>query len=368
MSGAADDVAPSADLAEHAYGVLRRRFGSTRQRGLFHERTGRRWGRRPLAYNWTFSHAFAAAIDLHGIARGPTEAEMSTLVRALDRYWDARPRGGVPGFSSTVVRRGRGGAKFYDDNAWCGLDLVRLHRIDPARPSLVPRALDVLEFAFDDYRRRPSNEASPCAPGGIHWQQQIGGASRDLGTVANAGIALLALRVFAVSGDERHLDLARALYSWTDAHLLDPSNGLYWDHVTPPDCHIDRTQWSYNQGLMLGVSTLLFRATADTRYEQAATRIATAALAEFGLERLRAEPVEFAVILFRNLLLWSAANAGATGAPVRERAEQYLRLVWPRFVTASTERGRGDRLIEHAAIVEMMAMLCWPPERSDDLA
>jgi hypothetical protein len=104
-------------------------------------------------------------------------------------------------------------------------------------------------------------------------------------------------------------------------------------------------------------------------YERAASSIAAATLDTFDAERLRAEPVEFAVILFRNLLLWSTTDDGRSQqARIRTRAEEYLRLIWPRFVRPSTDGSdRRERLIEHAAIVEMIAMLCWPPDRYDGL-
>ena len=120
----------SADLAEHAYGLLLERFAARRHRdrGLFHETATRGPRRRRLAYNWPFSHALSAAIDLHGIGRGPTARELDDLVGALDRYWDARANTGAAAFSSQVVPWWRRSAKFYDDNAWCGLALLRRPR------------------------------------------------------------------------------------------------------------------------------------------------------------------------------------------------------------------------------------------------
>jgi hypothetical protein len=360
---------PSADVAEHAYGLLLERFAARRHRdrGLFHEKAIRGAQRRRLAYNWPFSHALSAAIDLYGIGRGPNARDLDDIVDALDRYWDARLGTGAAAYSSQVVRWWRRSAKFYDDNAWCGLDLLRLHRLDPSRPGLVERTSEVIELALGEHRRQSLTASPPCAPGGIHWQQQRRNASPEVGTVANSAMALLALRLFEVTRDSRHLDLARALHSWVERHMRDPTNGLYWDHLTPPDCRVDNTQWSYNQGLMVGVNTLLFRITGDDVHAASASTIAAAALDRFDLARLDTEPIEFAVVLFRNLLLWATVESeSAYRARVQERAEQYLRMVWPRFVvTPSASRGRRPRLIEQAAIVELLALRCWPPDRHD---
>ncbi|HUP72781.1 MAG TPA: glycoside hydrolase family 76 protein [Acidimicrobiales bacterium] len=339
-------------LAAQAYATLRREFSVAghRGRGLFHEHSG--GGRhRALAFNWSFAHAFAAAIDVYGLGCGPAQSEIDDLMAGLNRYWDERRGTGLPAYSSTVVRRLRTGAKYYDDNAWSGLNLMRLHRMDRSRPGLLAQVSAVVDFVLDEHRRQQS--------GAVHWQQQVGNASRQLGTVANAANAQLALRLYQASGEAQHLDLALAMYTWVNEYMRDPTNNLFWDHVTRPEGRVDTTQWSYNQGLMIGVNVLLFRTTTDHQYHRASVAIAEAALATFDLERLRAEPVEFAVILFRNLILLTTVDDDATRpARIRRRAEEYLQLLLP-------GEGERERLIERAAIVEMIAMLCWPADRYD---
>ena len=227
---------------------------------------------------------------------------------------------------------------------------MRLHRMDPSRPHVLEHASAVVDFVLDEHRRLHS--------GAIHWQQQVGEASRELGTVANAANAQLALRLYAVTGKPEHLELAESMYAWVSEHMRDPAKNLFWDHITPPENHIDKRQWSYNQGLMIGVNVLLFRATADTRYRQDAVAIADAALRAFDLPRLRSEPVEFAVVLFRNLLLLTTiVDDLAQHARIRDRADEYLQLLLPPVAR--------PKLIEQAAIVEMIAMLRWPADRYD---
>jgi predicted alpha-1,6-mannanase (GH76 family) len=352
-------IDPSVALAEQAYETLRREFAvdGRHGRGLFYEQRhrGRRHG--AFAFNWSFAHAFAAAIDVKGLGSGPTQSQIDDLLAGLDRYWDERPRTGHPAYSSTVVKRFGTGAKFFDDNAWSGLNLMRLHRMDPSRPGLLTRASAVLDFVLDELAR--------CDSGGIHWQQQLGRASREVGTVANAANAQLALRMYEATHQGQHLDAALAMCTWVNEHMRDPTNNLFWDHVTPPDDQVDTTQWSYNQGLMIGVNVLLFRATGDPHYQRESMAIGDSALAAFDLARLRVEPVEFAAIFFRNLLLLTTVDE-ALSAPFRRRANEYLQLIWPGSVgDAGDDDGERPRLIEQAAIVEMIAMLCWPANRYD---
>ncbi|MEO8692342.1 MAG: glycoside hydrolase family 76 protein [Acidimicrobiales bacterium] len=354
-------IEPTVALAAQAYATLCRRFAVDRRRGrgLFYEQSPHAGRHRSLAFNWSFAHAFAAALDVYGLDGGPTQVQIDDLLAGLDRYWDDRPHTGVPAYSSTVVKRVRTGAKFYDDNAWNGLNLMRLHRMDPSRSDLVAQSSAVSQFALDDRRRQHSVA--------IHWQQQVGNASPELGTVANAANAQVALRLYHVTREPHLLDVALSMSAWVNDFMRDPSTNLFWDHLTPPENHVDTTQWSYNQGLMIGVNALLFRATDDVRYHRESRAIADSALAAFDLARLHAEPVEFAVILFRNLFfLTTVDHDAALAARVRRRAEDYLQLLLPRFIgDLDTGEREPARLIEQAAIVGMIAMLCWPADRYD---
>jgi rhamnogalacturonyl hydrolase YesR len=185
--------------------------------------------------------------------------------------------------------------------------------------------------------------------------------------VANAANTQLALRLYRVTHEPQLFDMALTLCAWVNEYMRDPSTNLFWDHVTPPEYQLDTTQWSYNQGLMIGVNVLLYQATGEVRYRRESVAVAESSLALFDLTRLQREPAEFAVILFRNLfLLTSVEDDARLAARIRRRAEDYLQLLLPRFVRdVHTGDDEPARLIEQAAIVEMIAMSCWPAGRYD---
>ena len=102
-------------------------------------------------------------------------------------------------------------------------------------------------------------------------------------------------------------------------------NGLYWDH-TDLSGNIDKTQWSYNQGIMLGASALLYKAMGDHSYLDRAQAIAGAALASYGAGgRIFTQDVIFNAIFFRNLLLLDSI---APVAGVREALQSYADALW----------------------------------------
>ena len=43
--------------------------------------------------------------------------------------------------------------------------------------------------------------------------------------------AELALRLYQATGERPYLDWALHMYRWTQTHLRDPADGLYWDHL-----------------------------------------------------------------------------------------------------------------------------------------
>src|SRR4029079_18905729 len=93
--------------------------------------------------------------------------------------------------------------------------------------------------------------------------------------VSTAGAAVVALRLFQVTGDGAYRAWADRMVSGFDAALRDPADGLYWDHVDAAG-NIERTKWSYNQGLMALAHQLLAEHGGDQGHDgRAAGIIAT---------------------------------------------------------------------------------------------
>ncbi len=107
------------------------------------------------------------------------------------------------------------------------------------------------------------------------------------------------------------------MYQWAQDCLLAP-NGLYWDHIDLAG-NIEKTQWSYNQGVMLGAGVLLFKATGDHRYLRDAKSVANASLAFYNTREILAKNgAAFNSIWFKNLLILdTVAPTPATARPCR---------------------------------------------------
>lgn len=346
-----DDVRRAVD----AYDSMRKHFGA---RGGFHERAGRFLGG-PPAFEWPYTQALAATLDLAGL---PDVGEQyrdaaREAVAGLDAYWDARPASGAPGYRSSIEP---GGEKYYDDNAWAGLDFLRAYRLT-GDAALLDRARAVFVFVQTGW------DADSCRPGGVYWKQQVPGeTNHDRNTVSTAPNAELALRLYEVTGERSYLDWAARMYAWVDANLRD-ADGLCWDHLDAA-CAIERTKWSYNQGAMIGAGALLSDATGDETSLVRAEDTARAALARFDTEGYRRHGAAFNAIFFRNLLFLHARTADADlRAATLEAMHGYADEIWddPEVHQRRTHLfavgGGPAELLDHAGMVQIYACLAWDP-------
>ncbi|MGZ4244373.1 MAG: glycoside hydrolase family 76 protein [Solirubrobacteraceae bacterium] len=360
------------ERAVRAYAAMRRDF--LRRDGLY-RRDGRPRLPGAAAHLWPAARAFAGAVDLLGVRRDllagfDAEAAVASHLVALERYWDAESE--LPAYASDIIGSRFGGDRYYDDNAWVGLALVQLERLAPGRGHL-ERAEQLFRFAVAGWDTRPRAPS----PGGVFWVEQgvgRGARNHDRNTVSNAPNAELGLHLAELrpgADDRSRRALAHDMYAWVNATLdaggeaAEPGTGLFWDKLRG-DGTIDHTQWTYNQGSMIGANVLLARGDGGGRpgHLERAEAIAGKALDHYAgvLDR---QPAAFNAILFRNLLLLHAAT-GDTDLRERIRATMlaYAEAAWTihrdprdRF---HFSRG-GVTLLDQSAMVQIHALLAWDP-------
>jgi hypothetical protein len=316
----------------------------------------------PYSYIWPYSQAVIGVENLAGIPGRAREyeSEVRRRLAAYETYWNAGTS--PPGYDSYVRRPlGQGGDKFYDDNEWIGLNLIQYYKRTGDKTAL-SRAREIFRLVVHGWDTDP---AHPC-PGGVFWTQATW--SNDRNTVSNGPGAELGLHLYLLTRDRYYLSWSKRMYDWTNDCLLAP-NGLYWDHIDLAGT-IEKTQWSYNQGVMLGASTLLFKATGERRYLERAKSIASAALAFYGAEdRLWRQPARFNSIFFKNLLILdSVAPNPAYRRAMQEYADRAYREARDpetglyHFVPGPVQ------LLEQSAAVQINALLAWPRSRYHLLA
>lgn len=348
---AADRVA-DAERALRAYEAMRDRWRGPSG----YRREGRLRLRRSAAHLWPFSQALVATILIAAIGEEliPAFAGQDAIaahLAELERYW--QDDGLPPAYSSDVVGSRVGGDRYYDDNAWVGLALVALERVHPGW-SRLDRALAIYEFALGGWDERA---------GGIFWVEQgrgIGRRNHDRNLVSTAPNAQLGLHLGELGRQEPSAEAAvgpEQMYAWVLATLDEsrdsgePGTGLFWDKIYD-DGSIDRMQWSYNQGTMVGLNVALARApgVAQADYVGRAEALARKALSRL---TLASQPPAFNAIFFRNLLSLHAASSDA-----RLRGEIVSAL---RRYTEELSSKRPVTLLDESATVQLLSLLAWDP-------
>jgi len=318
----------------------------------------------PFSYLWPFSQALADTVSLanvpalaHAIA-----PEIPARLVGLQNYLDLNNSGAPEGsYTSTLAAydgavappAGPGGPKYYDDNDWVGIELVRLYKLTH-NPSVLGGAEAIMAFEMGGWQSSPE---LGC-PGGIPFSNTIENTDRN--TVTTAPAAELGVQLYRITGNAQYLQFAEMAYAWVRRCLLQPS-GLYADHVSRQGV-VEPTVWSYNQGSMIGAGALLYQATGNSGFLYEARQTAAAALAYFTPQRLGAEIPFFPAVYFRNLLYLDSITHDPPGPRIAQAYVNYawssLRLSNDLFVAGSPA---GAQLLVQSAITQIYALLSSPP-------
>jgi hypothetical protein len=306
------------------------------------------------AFAWPYSQAMGATISvaslpgMHHQLHSDLIARLNGLATYADHV-DPAPAG----YFSLPHASSPNSARFNDDNEWIGIELLRLYHLDRSQ-TLLDAAGRLMTLVWSQW----DSSASPC-PGGVPWEKLT--ANGDRNTVSNATGAELGAQLYLYTGQQSYLDEAIQMYNWVRACLLD-ANGLYADHISA-DGTIDPTEWTYNQGEMIGAGVMLSKATGNSGYLDQAIATAQTSLATYGPPQLATEPTTFNAIYIRNLLLLG----GVSGDPRYARfAQWYADDAWSNVRDPSSglfRAGPGGTtvLLDQASMAQLYALLAEPP-------
>jgi hypothetical protein len=322
------------------------------------------YGGEPFSFLWPFSQAMTATITLANVPalKATVGRELSARMVGLQAYLDTNNSGqaegaytsSLPAFDGTVAPPvGPGGPKYYDDNDWVGIELVRFYELTGNKGAL-GSAEGIMAFEMAGWQTSPE---LGC-PGGIPFSNTIENTDRN--TVTNAPAAELALQLYRITRNVAYLQFAEMAYEWVRRCLQLPS-GLYADHVNRNGA-VEPFVWSYNQGTMIGAGTLLYQVTGNPAFLYQARQTAKAALAYFNPQRLGEEIPFFPAVYFRNLMYLDSVTHDPPGKKLAQAyvdyAWQNLRLSDNVFVAGSPS---SAQLLVQSAITQIYGLLSTPP-------
>jgi hypothetical protein len=318
----------------------------------------------PFSYLWPFSQALAATVTIANVTpvQSKVKRELKPRLVGLQNYLDQDNSGAPEGtyastlsaFDGTVAPpSGPGGTKYYDDNDWIGIELVRMYRLTH-EPAVLASAEGIMDFEMAGWQT--STELG--CPGGIPFSNALTNSERN--TITTAPAAELAMQLYRLTGQRPYLQFAEQAYLWVHTCLLEPS-GMHGDHVNKLGA-VEPRLWSYTQGAMIGAGTLLYQATGNATYLTQAEQTAQASLAYFTPSRLGGENPFFPSVYFRNMLYFDAVTGQSQARAVAQSYADYFwthqRLSNDLFVLGSPPTGQ---LLVQAAIVQIYGLLSSSP-------
>jgi hypothetical protein len=318
----------------------------------------------PFSTLWGFGQALAATVTLANIPalKAKLQPEINARLIGLNSYLDANnsgePEGSftstLPAFDGAVAPpAGIGGTKYYDDNDWVGIELVRVYE-GTHNAAALATAEQIMAFEIAGWQTNP---ALAC-PGGIPFSNALTNSTRN--TVTTAPAAELGAQLYRVTGNTQYEQFAVMAYEWVRGCLL-AANGLYADNINRHG-GVQPAYWSYNQGTMIGAGTLLYQATGNGAYLYEARQTAKASLAYFTPERLAYENPFFPSVYFRNLMYLDSVTHDPPGAAL---AQGYVNFAWAHLRRAHDTFVWGyppsRQLLYQAAIAQIYGLLSTPP-------
>lgn len=333
---------PDAQFADDLWRTLTGCVRDTGDRGTARYREHHR-GNAPLAHTWPVSQL------LHAASLRDDVRTIDEVAAQLEPY--AHPG---HGFGEALADHPRRSDVYVDDNAWVGLALAQADRLGaPGRARLSACA----SFCCRTQR----------ADGGVPWRIDVAEWSHNACSTAPTGVlALRAAERGALPAGLDAVDVARRAERFCSTRLL-RDDALVADHLRADDS-IDWAVWSYNQGALVLLRTLLAVALDDGVLLDAACTLAEAALDEFQGDRLWTQPPAFNAVLFRGLLVLDAHRPFPRG---RRSLRDYLDRVRVEAHDISTGLcllgGIGAyehaTILDQAALVQLFTLATWPAER-----
>lgn len=243
---------------------------------------------RELAMAWACGVQLSALGEGAALNPGKYQRPLNAFITALDVYIQPDKLGGYDVWPCPKPKD-----RYYDDNAWIVLGLIKAYEITNRRAFLT-RAEAAMRFVLSGEDKKD---------GGIFWRETEHGSKHACSTGPTIVAALELHRIHKKLSSRKndYLDTALRLHKWMHDTLRD-TDGLYWDHIRV-DGHAHKDKVSYNSGLMIRAECLLYEETGDEKYLREAQRIARASLRQWMREGGRTDDVgRFSHLLIGGLL------------------------------------------------------------------
>jgi predicted alpha-1,6-mannanase (GH76 family) len=295
---------------------------------------------------------------------------------ALDMLTDAYHRTRSPVYTQRMkvllhgLRAANGGTyinRYYDDMEWLGLACLRAHELTGEQ-----EYLDVAELLWRDIKTGLSDDL-------FTWNKDCQPACKN--TIGSTPAIILGARLHGLRPSPEDYRTIQTVYATVKEKLVDPATGAVWDGLDLKTGRLNRTLYSYNQGMYIGAGLELHKLSGNSAYLADAVKTADNVLDHlspggilYSRERGRGDGGLFKGILARYLALLAREGdipaatrlrynealertASMVNAVVLRRPEMIMGSDWrapaPGPVVDFSVQAGGVMLMEAAAILDL---------------
>lgn len=145
----------------------------------------------------------------------------------------------------------------FDDLMWWIISMARAYRITGNQ-----ECLSTAIAGFDNVYARAYDEVD----GGVYWGFGPDGMGRGhKNSCINYPTIIAALELYQITNNSRYLSIGQDIYAWAREHLFDANTGSVPDLISE-EGDVDWTNYTYNQGTMIGAASMLYLATGNAQY------------------------------------------------------------------------------------------------------
>lgn len=311
------------------------------------------------SYLWPFSGTFSAVNALFAATHNKYYKGIidQQVLPGLEEYLDTSRE---PVAYASYIHTAPQSDRFYDDNIWIGIDFTDLYA-ETQEKQYLQKAELIWHFI--------ESGTDSILGGGIYWCEQ---KKTSKNTCSNAPASVFALKLYEATRDSNYLQKGERLYQWTQTHLQDSTDYLYFDNIGL-DGKISYAKFAYNSGQMMQSAALLYRLTGENRYLIDAQNLANACHNYFfsnyttptneTFKLLKKGDVWFTAVMLRGFIeLWNIDKNPQYILSFRQSLDyawNHARDAQGLFNTDFSGNNQDQRkwLLTQAAMVEMYARL-----------
>ncbi len=145
----------------------------------------------------------------------------------------------------------------FDDLMWWILSMLRAYQLTGNQ-----NCLNTATAGFQNVYQR----AYDAENGGMFWGFGADGYGKGhKNSCINYPTIIAAMELYEITANQYYLNIAQTLYAWARQHLFNPATGSVPDLLSE-DGETDWTNYTYNQGTMIGAACKLYLATGNSTY------------------------------------------------------------------------------------------------------